>query len=139
LEAQARRTENVPRAALFARHRRVSHATTWRSASRNLHEAVEFTNAWQDWRAVISSAEKITDHEEIKAWAQARGGRPSKVKDVGGDGGILRFDFQEPDDKLEEISWDEFFKIFDERKLALLEQDKTASGATSRFFKFVER
>ncbi len=87
----------------------------------------------------MSSAEKITDHEEIKAWAQERGGRPSKVKGVGGDGGILRFDFQEPDDKLEEISWDELFKIFDERKLALLEQDKTASGATSRFFKFVER
>jgi hypothetical protein len=87
----------------------------------------------------MSSAEKITDHEDIKAWAEARGGRPSRVRDVEGDGGILRFDFQEPDDTLEEISWDEFFKIFDERKLALLEQDKTASGATSRFFKFVER
>lgn len=87
----------------------------------------------------MSSAEKITDHDAVKKWAEARGGRPSKVKDVGGEGGILRFDFQEPDDKLEEISWEEFFKIFDERKLALLEQDKTASGATSRFFKFVER
>ena len=87
----------------------------------------------------MASAEKITDHKKIKAWAEARGGRPSKGKAGGGEGGILRFDFQDPDDKLEEISWDEFFKIFEERKLALLEQEKTAAGKESRFFRFVER
>ena len=87
----------------------------------------------------MASAEKITDHKKIREWAEHRGGRPSKVKDVAGGGGILRFDFQDPDDKLEEISWDEFFKIFEEHKLALLEQEKTASGAESRFAKFVNR
>ena len=87
----------------------------------------------------MSAAEKITDHEKIQAWAEARGGRPAKVKDTKGPGGILRFDFQEPDEKLQEIGWDEFFKIFEDNKLALLEQEETKSGATSRFFKFVER
>ena len=66
----------------------------------------------------MSAAEKITDHAKIRKWAESRGGKPSKVKDVKGGGGILRFDFQEKDAKLEEISWDGFFKIFDDDKLA---------------------
>ncbi|KKK84543.1 hypothetical protein LCGC14_2782280, partial [marine sediment metagenome] len=52
---------------------------------------------------------------------------------------ILRIDFEPPEDNLQEISWREFFKIFDENKLAFLYQDKTADGETSRFCKFVER
>lgn len=89
----------------------------------------------------MSQAKKITDHDEIRAWAEKRGARPARVKDTEGErgGGVLRFDFQEQDEKLEEISWDEFFKIFDESELALLEQDETASGKTSRFSKFVNR
>jgi hypothetical protein len=89
----------------------------------------------------MSEAKKIVAHDEIRSWADARGGRPARVKSTakGGEGGVLRFDFQEPDDSLEEISWDEFFEIFDDNDLALLEQDETASGKTSRFFKFVNR
>jgi hypothetical protein len=87
----------------------------------------------------MSAAEKLTDHEKIKEWAESRGGKPAKVRDVKGSGGILRFEFQDPDDKLEPIEWDEFFKIFEEHKLALLEQEETASGETSRFAKFVSR
>jgi hypothetical protein len=39
--------------------------------------------------------------------------------------------------KLEEISWDEFFKKFDEAGLAFLYQDKTKDGTISRFHKFL--
>ena len=56
-----------------------------------------------------------------------------------GDGGVLRIDFGEAEEALEEISWDQFFEIFDENDLAFLHQDKTSSGGTSRFNKFVER
>jgi len=89
----------------------------------------------------MSSAKTTTDHEEIKRWIEERQGRPTVVEGTqGGDGeGILRVDFREPDDKLEEISWDEFFETFEDRKLAFLHQDKTADGKTSRFFKFVKR
>lgn len=93
----------------------------------------------------MSSAEKITDHKKIREWAEARGGRPSVVRATHGDdkgrgkGGVLRFDFGEPEDSLEEISWDEFFQIFEDSKLALLEQDETKDGKQSRFFKFVAR
>ena len=87
------------------------------------------------------SQAKTTDHKEIKAWIEERKGRPTVVEGTQGkDGeGILRIDFQKPDDKLEEIGWDEFFKTFDDSKLAFLHQDKVASGKPSRFFKFVHR
>ncbi len=89
----------------------------------------------------MSSSKTTTDHKEIQHWATARGGRPSVVHGTeGADGeGILRFDFREKDDKLDEVDWDTFFETFDDRGLALLYQDKTADGHTSRFFKFVKR
>lgn len=89
----------------------------------------------------MSQAILITDHDQIRRWAEARGGRPSRVRDTAGKGGggILRFDFGERDESLVGISWDEFFKIFEENGLALLEQEETSSGKQSRFAKFVNR
>ena len=46
----------------------------------------------------MSSAEKTTDHEVIKAWVEERGGRPARVAQEDKGGGILRIDFQEPDE-----------------------------------------
>lgn len=85
----------------------------------------------------MSEATTTKDHDAIRKWAEQRDGRPAKVK-TGGKGGILRIDFREPDEDLEEISWDDFFAIFDENDLAFLHQDKTEDGKTSRFNKFVE-
>ena len=89
----------------------------------------------------MSDAQTTTDHATIRKWAEARGGRPATVKSTGSknEPGVLRFDFGEPEDSLEEISWDEFFAKFDESELALLYQDKTNDGKTSRFFKLVNR
>jgi hypothetical protein len=91
----------------------------------------------------MSEAKQTTDHEEIRGWAEKRGARPARVKGTGDDTkddpGILRFDLGDPDPSLEEISWNEFFEKFDENELAFLYQDKTASGAESRFSKFVRR
>jgi len=87
----------------------------------------------------MSEASTTTDHKTIRKWVEARGGRPSKVSDSGDDGGILRIDFGEKEPNLEEVSWDEFFEIFDDRKLAFLHQDETEGGKKSRFNKFVAR
>ena len=88
----------------------------------------------------MSEAKTTTDHKAIRGWIEARGGRPSVVKDTEGrDGeGLLRVEFRHPD-KLEDVDWDIFFKTFEDRKLAFLHQDKTAGGEESRFFKFVKR
>lgn len=86
----------------------------------------------------MASATRTTDHDTIREWVEAREGRPARVKG-GGEGGILRIDFGEPEENLESLSWDEFFAVFDENELAFLHQDETADGRTSRFNKFVDR
>ena len=86
----------------------------------------------------MSSSETTTDHETIQRWAESREGRPAVIRN-GNQGGVLRIDFGEKEEEFEEISWEEFFQIFDTNKLAFLYQDKTKDGKTSRFNKFVER
>lgn len=84
-----------------------------------------------------------TDHDEIRRWAEERDAVPTVVRathDQEGSG-ILRFDMPgyDPGDDLEEISWHEFFRIFEANRLALVYQDQTASGEESHFSKFVSR
>ncbi len=89
----------------------------------------------------MAEAKTTTNHDEIRRWAEDRGGRPARVKETGGgdDPGILRIDFRDPDDALEEISWDEWFEAFDDNGLALVYQEQTADGEQSRFNKLVSR
>jgi hypothetical protein len=58
-----------------------------------------------------------------------------------GDPGVLRIDFPggAGDDRLEPISWDEWFRKFDEQNLALLYPERQADGEDSTFAKLVRR
>jgi hypothetical protein len=93
----------------------------------------------------MAQANVTTDHDEIRKWAEARGGRPAAVRSTHskGDAGIIRIEFpgapNAKDDALEEITWEEFFEKFDESDLALLYQEKTADGQRSNFNKLVGR
>ena len=93
----------------------------------------------------MAQAKVTTNHDEIRKWAEARGGRPAAVSSTHsrGDPGIIRIEFpgapNANDDALEEISWNEFFEKFDEANLALLHQEKTAGGQRSNFNKLVGR
>lgn len=88
----------------------------------------------------MSKSKQTTDHQEIRSWAEKHHGVPSKVKSTGsGQGGLLRIAFpetkQSESDNLEEISWDEFFKQFEDSKLALLyetEKDSNFNKLVSR-------
>ena len=88
-------------------------------------------------------AQVTTDHNKIRQWVEERGGRPAVVvgTEEPDDGGVLRIDYPgyRGEGRLKPISWDEFFKKFEEKKLAFLYQDKTASGRPSRFSKLVSR
>ena len=71
-------------------------------------------------------AETTTDHQEIRKWAESKGGKPAAVARTHKDGdvGIIRIMFPDAPNSehgaLTEISWDEFFKEFEDRDLALL-------------------
>lgn len=92
---------------------------------------------------MAGDSKTTTDHDEIRGWVEERGGRPATVAATGDgdDAGILRVDFPGvgDEDSLEELSWEDFFEKFEEKNLAFLYQDETASGEESRFFKFVSR
>ena len=92
----------------------------------------------------MSSSKRTTDHDKIRQWAEARAGKPARVQGTGDadDAGLLRIDFPEEnddDERLEEITWDEFFEKFDEKQLAFVYREKTGTGAQSRFNKLVSR
>ena len=84
-----------------------------------------------------------TNHGEIQRWVEERGGSAARVKGTEGrtDGGLLRIDYPgfTGEDSLEAITWEEFFKTFDEHNLAFLYQDKTKDGKVSRFSKFIDK
>lgn len=87
----------------------------------------------------MSTTKRTSDVKTIRRWAEEREGRPARVAETGDDGGILRIDFQDPDEGLEEISWESFSDTFQKRKLDFLYQERTDDGKVSRFHKFVNR
>jgi len=91
----------------------------------------------------MSEARTTTDHAQIKEWVEARGGNPARVKGTNekGTSGVLVVDYPgyAGTETLEAISWDEFFKGFEENNLAFLYQDETKAGDESRFSKLINR
>ncbi|WP_128290695.1 hypothetical protein [Afifella aestuarii] len=90
----------------------------------------------------MSEAHKLIRHEDIKKWVEERGGKPAMVSATAteGDGvGVLRIDFGDADEGLESITWETWFETFEGGNLALLVQNETAGGRTSRFNKIVHR
>jgi hypothetical protein len=90
-----------------------------------------------------NSSRVLTDHDEIRRWAEERDARPSAVQRTHTDDsvGIIRLDFPgySGENSLEEIEWDEWFDKFDDNNLALIVQDQTAGGERSNFNKIVSR
>jgi hypothetical protein len=96
---------------------------------------------------MAGESKTTTDHDEIRRWVEQRGGTPAAVNGTGSgnDPGILRIAYEgvgaevgEGED-LEPLSWDEWFRAFDENELAFVYQDETKDGEESRFSKLVSR
>ena len=85
----------------------------------------------------------LTDHDEIRRWAEERDARPTCVRGTGGGGdtGMIRLDFPgfSGAESLQPIDWDEWFRQFDDNDLALIVQDRTAGGERSNFNKLISR
>jgi len=84
-----------------------------------------------------------TDHHEIRRWAEDRGGRPVRVKHdvLNPSASTVQIDFlfDQYDDNLEEVSWEQFFEAFESHGLALVYQTETENGKVSRFGRIVPR
>lgn len=75
----------------------------------------------------------------IRSWAEKRGGKPALLQhneDTGGAGDMLKIIF--PGEKSEDhdmLSWDQFFRIFEENNLKLLFIDEDEK----QFYRMVNR
>lgn len=84
----------------------------------------------------------LTDHDEIRRWAEERDAQPACVRGTGSeeDVGMIRLDFPgySGETSLEPVEWDEWFQKFDDNNLALLVEE-TAGGEQSNFNKIIGR
>lgn len=92
---------------------------------------------------------KITiDHEKIKKWVIKNKGRPAVIDDpqAGSDDVGIRIDFPgKKDESLlrenvsPDVTWERFFKIFEDKKLAFLYQERAKYHDPSMSYRFVLR
>lgn len=75
------------------------------------------------------------DHDHIRSWAEQHNATPARVKGTGreDDKGIIRLEFGTDDERLEKITWDDWFAAFEDNELALLHNEE------DRFNKLVSR
>ena len=72
----------------------------------------------------------------IRSWAEARDAVPATTP--GGDPDqprVLRFDFPGYDHELQELSWEAWLRVFEERELVFLFQEHMKAGNQSNFFR----
>ena len=93
----------------------------------------------------------LTDHDAIREWTIARGGRPAMVrtpKPTGGDNEVLRLLFDQPSARMERnddatfglemVEWRDWLSTFDEKGLAL-RVGETVEGVVDSGHELVER
>lgn len=92
---------------------------------------------------MASTSHTTTDHDEIRSWVEEHDPKPASVRgtEKSGGAGVLRIDFPggAGEDRLEHISWDDWFAKFEDERLAFLYQERKADGSDSTFFKLVAR
>jgi hypothetical protein len=109
---------------------------TGEHTSRSVEYAQEITSPGEEaerpGRTLVT-----TDHDVIRRWAQERNAVPATVEGTGhGDHlGVLTFDFGGRSDRLRQVSWEEWFKTFDARRLNFVYQQERKDGKPSNFFR----
>ncbi|BCB90535.1 hypothetical protein Psuf_078480 [Phytohabitans suffuscus] len=117
---------------------RVGGVRTGPNTSRSLRYAQEITST--DDRPERPGRSLVTsDHEVIQRWAQQRDAAPATVGGTEHDGrpGVLTFIFPLGDSgaRVHPVSWDDWFRSFEERSLNFLYQEERSDGRQSNFFR----
>ncbi len=82
-----------------------------------------------------------TDHEVIRRWAEERGAMPAIVPGTECDARccMLRFDFPGcGGEDLNEISWDDWFELFDQRGLRFVYHEGSKGDQHGNYFRLRE-
>jgi len=112
------------------------HVRTGSETSKSLKYSQEVTSPddepERDGRSLVT-----TSHDVIRGWAKDRSAVPATVEGTehGDHLGVLRFDFGGDSDRLREVSWEEWFRTFDDRRLNFIYQDTKSDGTQSNFFR----
>lgn len=87
-----------------------------------------------------------TDHDVIRQWADDRHATPATLEGAEHDGrlDVLRFDFgfgmvEAEEEELREVTWDEWFRTFDEQGLSFVYHETRPDGSRSNFFRLEGR
>ncbi|MEW2443506.1 hypothetical protein AB0871_16935 [Micromonospora marina] len=79
------------------------------------------------------------NHEVIQRWARARGAKPATIAGTerGDRPGVLTFNMPgyRENSRIREITWDDWFRTFDLRRLNLIYQEQLRDGRQSNFFR----
>jgi hypothetical protein len=112
------------------------HLRTGKGTSRSLQYSQEVSSPDDDPERDGRSL-ATTHHDVIREWAQARDAVPATVEGTEHDDhlGVLRFDFGGDNDRLRRVSWQEWFRTFDDRRLNFIYQENRSDGAQSNFFR----
>ncbi len=93
-----------------------------------------------------SSSKETTNHGEIQRWAEAHGGQPAVIDHphARADKRGIRIDFPgKRDDAIKDIthpvSWDEFFRVFEEQQLLLAYDDDPTDEDPAMWYHFEPR
>jgi len=88
----------------------------------------------------MSITKKTHDHEFIRAWAEDRGGVPAIIRiPEYYTGTVLRIDFGNLTEDVDEITWEQFFDVFESDALDFIYQEEEGDEEDSLVFKFVDR
>lgn len=91
----------------------------------------------------MASQQALTDHKQIRRWAEERGATPACVRGSGDSltNGELRLDVPgaETDDTLTPLTWDQWFEAFEQQGLALRVEDEADGVAVSNVSSLVAR
>ncbi|MEU1605849.1 hypothetical protein ABZ428_21410 [Micromonospora matsumotoense] len=117
---------------------RASGVRTGRSTSRSVRSS-QLISSPADRPERPGRSLVTTNHEVIRNWAAARGAKPATIvgTERAGRPGVLTFDLPgyRESRQLRVVSWNDWFRTFDSRKLNLIFQERLRDGRQSNFFR----
>ncbi|MEU8264140.1 hypothetical protein AB0C02_26385 [Micromonospora sp. NPDC048999] len=111
---------------------------TGRTSARSVRSSQQITSL-QDRPERPGRSLVTANHDVIQRWARARGAKPATIAGTEREGrpGVLTFNIPgwRESSRIREITWEDWFRTFDSRRLNLIYQEQLRDGRQSNFFR----